>query len=63
VTPRGAAPLWVYDLGLETERAARFETAQVRVRFQEAFLGVWHGLYENDTLNRLVLDAQLRGAR
>jgi glutamate dehydrogenase len=61
VTPRGTPPVWVYDLGLAIERAARFDTAQVRVRFQEAFLGVWQGLYENDGLNRLVLEAQLRG--
>ena len=61
VTPRGDTPVWVYDLGLATERAARFDTAQVRVRFQEAFLGVWQGVYENDGLNRLVLEAQLRG--
>ncbi|HEY1776912.1 MAG TPA: NAD-glutamate dehydrogenase [Solirubrobacteraceae bacterium] len=61
LTPRGTPPVWVYDLGLATERAARFDTAQVRVRFQEAFLGVWQGVYENDALNRLVLEAQLRG--
>ncbi|HZL55040.1 MAG TPA: NAD-glutamate dehydrogenase domain-containing protein, partial [Solirubrobacteraceae bacterium] len=61
VTPRGAAKVWVYDLGLAIERAPRFDTAQVRVRFQEAFLGVWQGLYENDSLNRLVLETPLRG--
>ncbi|HXR28791.1 MAG TPA: NAD-glutamate dehydrogenase, partial [Solirubrobacteraceae bacterium] len=61
VTPRGSAPLWIYDLGLSTEHIARFDTIAVRVRFQEAFLGVWQGLYENDGLNRLVLDARLRG--
>jgi glutamate dehydrogenase len=61
LTPRDGSALWIYDIGLLTERAARFDTAQVRVRFQEAFVGVWHGVYESDGLNRLVLDAQLRG--
>jgi glutamate dehydrogenase len=61
VTPRGQAKVWIYDIGLATERAARFDTAAVRVRFQELFLGVWQGLYENDGLNRLVLETQLRG--
>ncbi|HEY7967062.1 MAG TPA: NAD-glutamate dehydrogenase domain-containing protein, partial [Solirubrobacteraceae bacterium] len=61
VAIRDSRPLWIYDLGLLTERASLFERAPVRARFQEAFSGVWSGAYESDSLNRLVLDAELRG--
>jgi glutamate dehydrogenase len=59
ITPRGAAPVWLYDFGFVLERPLAIEADEVRERFQEAFIGVWRGHYENDQLNRLVLDAGL----
>jgi glutamate dehydrogenase len=61
ITPRGSAPLWLYDFGFEMEHAAAIDADEVRERFQEAFVGVWRGTYENDSLNRLVLEAELSG--
>ncbi|MGH2851757.1 MAG: NAD-glutamate dehydrogenase domain-containing protein, partial [Solirubrobacteraceae bacterium] len=52
---------WIYDFGFTTERAPDFGAEGVSERFQEAFVGVWHGDYESDPLNRLVLDAALTG--
>ena len=54
-------PMWVYDFGFVMTRAGDFDADQAREGFQEAFIGVWRGVYENDSLNRLVLDGQLRG--
>jgi glutamate dehydrogenase len=61
VSRRGSPPLWIYDFGFAIERTGDFDTDEVRDRFQEAFIGVWRRTYENDGLNRLVLEAQLRG--
>ncbi|HEY5389187.1 MAG TPA: NAD-glutamate dehydrogenase domain-containing protein, partial [Solirubrobacteraceae bacterium] len=61
VTARDSPSLWIYDLGLLTEHADDFDRAAVRARFQEAFTCVWSGAHENDSLNRLVLEAELRG--
>ena len=56
-----SSTLWLYDFGFATDRAAVIEVDELRARFQEAFVGVWRGTYENDALNRLVLDAHLSG--
>jgi glutamate dehydrogenase len=61
ISRRGERPLWIYDFGFVMRRAGDFDTDEAREGFQEAFIGVWRGVYENDSLNRLVLDAQLRG--
>ncbi|HEX4034880.1 MAG TPA: NAD-glutamate dehydrogenase [Solirubrobacteraceae bacterium] len=61
VAARDSSALWIYDLGLRTEHADDFDRAAVRARFQEAFTCVWSGAHENDSLNRLVLEAELRG--
>ncbi len=61
VVPRGSQPIWIYDFGFITERALAIDAGDVRERVQEAFIGVWSGDYENDPLNRLVLDAALSG--
>jgi len=61
IAPRGGPPVWLYDFGFIMEHAAAVDTDEVRERFQEAFLGVWRGVYEIDSLNRLVLEAQLSG--
>ena len=59
---RGGGTLgWIYDFGFTTQRAPDFGAEGVRERFQEAFVGIWHGDYESDPLNRLVLDAALTG--
>jgi glutamate dehydrogenase len=61
ISRRGLPPLWIYDFGFSLERPGDFDADQVRERFQEAFIGVWGGVYENDGLNRLVLEARLSG--
>jgi glutamate dehydrogenase len=61
VSRRGEPPLWIYDFGFVMRRAGDFDTDEAREGFQEAFIGIWRGVYENDSLNQLVLDAQLRG--
>ena len=48
LTPRDRGPLWIYDFGFVTGRAAAFDADGVRDLFQEAFIGVWRGVYEND---------------
>jgi glutamate dehydrogenase len=58
LTPAGGEPVWVYDFGL---RCAAQNLHEVREAFQQAFLGVWRGVYENDGLNGLVLEAGLTG--
>ncbi|HLH65826.1 MAG TPA: NAD-glutamate dehydrogenase, partial [Solirubrobacteraceae bacterium] len=56
VTPAGAAPVWVYDLGLSCEPAALERAGDA---FGEVFLAVWAGELEDDPLNGLVLAAGL----
>jgi glutamate dehydrogenase len=58
ISPAGSAPAWIYDFGL---RCAADDVERVRDAFQEAFLGVWGGAYENDGLNGLVMGAGLTG--
>jgi glutamate dehydrogenase len=61
ISRRGSPPLWIYDFGFVLQRAGDFDADQVLDVFREAFIGIWHGVYENDSLNRLVLEARLRG--
>ncbi len=58
ISPAGGAPAWIYDFGL---RCVADDVERVRDAFQEAFLGVWRGEYENDGLNGLVMGAGLTG--
>jgi glutamate dehydrogenase len=58
ITPAGGNPAWVYDFGL---RCVAEELEQVRELFQEAFLGVWRGEFEDDGLNALVLRSVMTG--
>ena len=53
-------PTWVYDFGLQLPDT---ELESVRELFQDAFLGVWRGDFEDDGLGGLVLGAQLTGRR
>jgi glutamate dehydrogenase len=58
VTPAFDPPAWIYDFGL---RCAADEVDRVRDMFQDLFLGVWRGEYEDDGLGGLVLRAGLTG--
>ena len=58
VSPADRAPLYLYDFGLQ---GVAEDVDRVRDIFQETFLGVWRGDYEDDSLNGLVLRAGLTG--
>ena len=55
VRPLDGAPVWVYDFGLVREVE---DLEAVHELFEEAFLGVWRGEFENDSLGALVLGAE-----
>src|SRR5438309_10062059 len=58
VEPAGSAPVRVVDFGLALPSGA-LPLEQVREHFHEAFLGMFSGTVEADSLNRLVLTAGL----
>jgi glutamate dehydrogenase len=58
ITPADSESLWVYDFGLECPAE---DIESVRDAFQETFLGVWRGEFENDRFNALVVHAGLEG--
>jgi glutamate dehydrogenase len=58
ISPRDRPTVWIYDFGLEV---AAPNLEQVRETFQEAFLGIWRGEFEDDGLGGLVLAAGLTG--
>jgi glutamate dehydrogenase len=59
VRPRGGAPVWVYDFGLDYGGEGELQTDRVRQAFQDAFDRVWRGEAQSDGFNRLVLGAAL----
>ncbi len=59
VTPRGEAPVWIYDFGLRHNEGPEFQADGVREIFQDAFARAWRGQSEADGFNRLVLSARL----
>ena len=59
IEPAGAQPARVVDFGLVPPGAGELAVAQVRDAFHDAFFGMWSGAIEADSLNRLVLTAQL----
>src|SRR6266545_2572464 len=59
IRPRGDAPAWIYDFGLQHEEGAEFQADEVRETFLDAFARVWRGDAEDDGFNRLVLRARL----
>jgi glutamate dehydrogenase len=59
VEPAGAAPARVVDFGLVPPPGTELALDRVRAKFHEAFLGMWRGTVEADSLNRLVLSAGL----
>ena len=50
--------VWIYDFGL---RCAAGDVVRARDAFEETFLGVWRGEFEDDRFNGLVLAAGLSG--
>ncbi len=58
IAPDGSDTMWIYDFGLQSEAE---DIDGVRELFQDAFLGVWSGEFEDDGLNGLVLRANLSG--
>ncbi len=60
VTLHDGTLFWIYDFGLAYSGAgADTATDELRDRFQDAFIRIWHGDVENDGYNRLVLGALL----
>jgi len=59
VTPTDGPPTWIYDFGVEYAADGQLDVDDSRVRFQEAFTGVWLGEVESDGFNALVLRAGL----
>jgi glutamate dehydrogenase len=58
IAPAARKPLWIYDFGLQCMAE---DVDRVRDDFQDTFLGVWRGDFEDDGLNALVLRAGLSG--
>jgi glutamate dehydrogenase len=59
LTPKEGGPIWINDFGMTYSREPEFEVEQVKGIFQQAFNKTWLGEAENDSFNRLVLEAQL----
>ncbi|MBL8542153.1 MAG: NAD-glutamate dehydrogenase, partial [Betaproteobacteria bacterium] len=59
ITPDGAPPVWIEDLGLATRDGTEIEIDALRENFEETFGRVFAGTVENDGFNQLVLAARL----
>lgn len=59
ITPKFGTPVWINDYKMVHAKGQAFDTDAVRIIFQEAFDHIWRGEAENDSFNRLVLDAKL----
>nr|WP_230206126.1 NAD-glutamate dehydrogenase [Coxiella-like endosymbiont of Amblyomma americanum] len=51
--------VWINDFLMTYAKEPKFDIATVKIIFQEAYEKIWSGIAENDSLNRLVLAAQL----
>ncbi|MFW0044227.1 MAG: NAD-glutamate dehydrogenase [Coxiella endosymbiont of Dermacentor nuttalli] len=51
--------VWINDFLMTYAKEPKFEIETVKTIFQEAYEKIWFGVAENDSLNRLVLEAQL----
>jgi glutamate dehydrogenase len=58
ISPANRDSVWIYDFGLQCMAE---DIDRVRDLFQDAFLGVWRGDFEDDGLGGLVLRAALTG--
>lgn len=52
-------PVWVHDFVMQSSDGSVIDLDTVKAPFQEAFVRIWHGELEDDSLNRLVLLARL----
>ena len=50
---------WIHDFDALTADEADLDLKQVTPRFREAFLALWNGISENDSINNLILNAGL----
>ena len=51
--------IWVHEFTLIYGFSDQIDLAQVKEKFQEVFLRIWHGDADNDSFNRLVLGTRL----
>jgi len=59
IEPAGGGAVWIIDFGLALPGEAEVVLERVRPLFHEAFDAMWSGRVEPDSLNRLVLAAEL----
>ena len=61
ITPAGAPPTWMHDLGLSSPTSdTEVEIDALHAVFEDAFAQVFRGDVENDDFNRLVVCARMR---
>ncbi len=59
LTFRDGRKVWINDFFMTYAKEPKFEIETVKTIFQEAYQKIWFGVAEDDSLNRLVLEAQL----
>lgn len=59
LTFRDGRKIWINDFFMTYAKEPKFEIETVKTIFQEAYQKIWFGVAEDDSLNRLVLEAQL----
>lgn len=59
LTFRDGHKIWINDFLMTYAKEPKFEIEMVKTIFQEAYQKIWFGVAEDDSLNRLVLEAQL----
>ena len=59
IDPAGGDTVWILDFGLALRGEAEVALDRVRPLFHEAFEAMWNGWVEPDSLNQLVLAAEL----
>lgn len=55
----GIGCLWIHSFDATTSQPLAFNIHGLKPLFEEAFLKIWSGIYENDAFNKLVLGAAL----
>ncbi|GAM75616.1 NAD-specific glutamate dehydrogenase [Vibrio ishigakensis] len=61
ITTANGETYWILDFSMLHKGSNAVDFNKARDRFQQAFAGVWQGVFENDGFNRLVLGAGLTG--
>ncbi|MEO1091780.1 MAG: NAD-glutamate dehydrogenase [Pseudomonadota bacterium] len=59
IRDRRGRSYWLHDFGMHLTDGTTVDLEAVRERFQEAFLEIWSGRFDDDGFNRLVLAAEL----